>query len=439
MKGETATKPSIQKIPGLALIGHYFDVPLDYEKPNGKRITVFAREVRSTENADKEDQPFIVFLQGGPGFQSPRPEGADGWLKRALKDYRVLLLDQRGTGLSTPVTHQTLSEFPDVSSQVEYLKHFRADNIVRDCEHIRKSLGQGKKWTVLGQSYGGFCITTYLSLYPEGLEGAILTGGFAPLVDSPDDVYRACYTRLIEKNEEFYERFPGDAEIVSRVVKHLQSNDVKLPCGETLTARRFLQLGINFGFKCSGHSMNTIHYLLETAFVPNISKPTLSYVFLRGLESLMDFNTNPIYSLLHEAIYCQGQASNWSAERMMKEFPQFDLKSDRIFFTGEMIYPWMFDEYSCLKDSKEVARRLAECADWPALYDARVLKTNQVPCVGTIYHGDLYVDRVMAEETARTIGGCKYWLTNEYEHDGLRQDGEKVLNHLLAMLKGEHA
>ncbi len=437
MKSETVVKTSVQTIPGLTLLSHYFDVPLDYDKPSGKSITVFAREVRSTENADKDDLPMLVFLQGGPGFQSPRPESGDGWIKRALKEFRVLLLDQRGTGLSTPVTHQTLSEFPDVSSQVDYLKHFRADNIVRDCESIRKSLAHGKKWTLLGQSYGGFCITTYLSMHPEGLDGAILTGGFAPLVDDPDDVYRACYTRLVEKNEQFYERFPEDAEIVSRIVKHLQSNEVRLPCGETLSVRRFLQLGINFGFKCSGHSMNTIHYLLETAFVPNCKKETLSFVFLRGIENLLDFNTNPIYSLLHEAIYCQKRASKWSAERMLKEFPQFDMKNNQFYFTGEMIYPWMFDEYNCLKSSKEVAQKLADFSDWPSLYDAEVLKKNTVPCVGTIYHGDLYVDRVMAEKTAKTIRGCKYWLTNEYEHDGLRQDGEKVLDHLLAMLKGE--
>lgn len=439
MKSETAKRTSVQKIPGLVLIGHHFEVPLDYEKPSGKKITVFAREVRSTENAEKDDMPFLVYLQGGPGFQSPRPESNGGWIKRALKEYRVLLLDQRGTGLSTPITHQTMKAIGDVASQVEYLKHFRADNIVRDCEFIRKSLNHGKKWSVIGQSYGGFCITTYLSFHPEGLEAAILTGGFAPLVDDPDDVYRACYTRLIEKNEEFYSRFPEDAEIVSRIVKHLQSNDVRLPGGETLSARRFLELGINFGFKCSGHSMNSIHYLLETAFVPNIAKETLSYVFLRGIENLMDFNTNPIYSLLHEAIYCQGRASKWSADRIIKEFPQFDSKANnnKIYFTGEMIYSWMFDEYSCLKQFREVADELAAYSDWPALYNREALKACTVPTVGTIYHGDLYVDRVLAEETAKTIRGCKYWLTNEFEHDGLREEGEKVLDRLLALLKGE--
>ena len=442
MKIEMAKKTSVQKIPGLVLISHYFEVPLDYAKPAGKKINVFAREVRSTENAEKNDMPFLVFLQGGPGFQSPRPETNGGWIKRALKDYRVLLLDQRGTGLSSPITHQTMSEIGDVDEQVEYLKHFRADNIVRDCEFIRNSLNSGKKWSVLGQSFGGFCITTYLSFHPEGLEAAIITGGFAPLVDDPDAVYRACYARLIEKNERFYDRFPEDAPIVSRIVKHLQSNEVYLPCGETLTSRRFLELGINFGFKCSGHSMNTIHYLLETAFTQNTAREALSYLFLRGIENMMDFNTNPIYSLLHEAIYCQGRASRWSAHRMISEFPQFDLntrKDEPAFFTGEMIYPWMFDEYSCLKQFKKVADKLADYTDWPPLYDKKALGSCDVPCVGTIYYDDLYVDRVLAEETAKTIRGSKYWLTNEFEHDGLREDGEKVLDRLLAMLKGECA
>ena len=51
-------------------------------------------------------KPFLVYLQGGPGFEAPRPTGSPrgpGWLDRALQDFRVLLLDQRGTGRSTPV------------------------------------------------------------------------------------------------------------------------------------------------------------------------------------------------------------------------------------------------------------------------------------------------------------------------------------------------
>lgn len=35
---------------------------------------------------------------------------------------------------------------------------------MRDCEAIRKVLLGNEKWTVVGQSFGGFCATAYLSL-----------------------------------------------------------------------------------------------------------------------------------------------------------------------------------------------------------------------------------------------------------------------------------
>jgi hypothetical protein len=70
-------------------------------------------------------------------------------------------------------------------------------HIVRDCEVIRKVLLGGKekaedrKWTIMGQSFGGFCALTYLSFFSEGLKEVFLAGGLAPLVDSPDPVYEA--------------------------------------------------------------------------------------------------------------------------------------------------------------------------------------------------------------------------------------------------------
>jgi pimeloyl-ACP methyl ester carboxylesterase len=344
-----------------------------------------------------------------------------------------LLVDQRGTGLSTAVTEQLVLTHPTAQLQFEYLQHFRADNIVRDCELIRKSLCHGKKVTLLGQSFGGFCSTTYLSMAPEGLSGAILTGGLPPLVDDGDEVYRQTYRELVRKNKLFYERFPGDIEKVARIVEHLQKNAVFLPTGELLSVERFLQLGLNFGFNSSGGSMNTVHYLLESAF-DSSNDSMLSYSFLRDVESQLHFNTNPIYALLHEAIYCQGRASNWSAARRVSEFSEFRKDSMPIFFSGEMIYPWMFEEYTCLKPFKEVAELLAHYSQWPPLYDRERLQNNDVPCVATIYCNDMYVARELAEQTAAAIRGMKVWITNEYEHDGLRQDGEVLLDRLLQML-----
>src|SRR5439155_7240130 len=93
--------------PGTVLTDHSFSVPLDHGAPDGERIKVYAREVVAA-GRERDALPWLLFLQGGPGHKAGRPLGRDTWLTRALDDYRVLLLDQRGTGRSTPANRQTL-------------------------------------------------------------------------------------------------------------------------------------------------------------------------------------------------------------------------------------------------------------------------------------------------------------------------------------------
>ena len=74
---------------------------------------------------------------------------------------------------------------------------------------------------LLGQSFGGFCTLTYLSLAPEGLREALVTGGLAGLRSSAADVYRAAYPRVARKNAAHYARYPEDVEAVRRIAEHL--------------------------------------------------------------------------------------------------------------------------------------------------------------------------------------------------------------------------
>lgn len=41
-------------------------------------------------------------------------------------------------------------------------------------------------------------------------------------------------------------------------------------------------------------------------------------------------------------------------------------------FTGEMVYPWMFEDFASLKPYKAAADLLAAKADWGKLYDTEV-------------------------------------------------------------------
>ena len=192
---------------GMSIIEHRFMVPLDYNDDKGEKISIFLREVYDSNYSIKK-LPYLIFFQGGPGYESPRPITHSGWLKYATKYYRVLLLDQRGTGLSSLISSQSINNLNDIEI-ANRLKYFRADNIVRDAEYIRELLIGKKKWSVLGQSFGGFCATHYLSFYPESLEKVFITGGLPPLEAHTDDIYRATYKRVLQKNDIFYNTFPN--------------------------------------------------------------------------------------------------------------------------------------------------------------------------------------------------------------------------------------
>jgi pimeloyl-ACP methyl ester carboxylesterase len=405
------------RAPHLVLGEHEFDVPLDHASPERGKLTVFAREVVSPDR-ERDELPWLVFLQGGPGHESPRPLQllSKSWLERALEDYRVLFLDQRGTGRSTPV-----GDLAGLSAeeQAEYLTHFRADSIVRDAELIRHQLGSDP-WTVLGQSFGGFCVVTYLSQAPEGLAAALLTGGLPPLERHPDDVYGATYERTAAKNRAYYERYPEDRQRVVDIFERLEADEVPLPAGDRLTQRRFRQLGQLLGM---GDGFERLHYLIELPFG--------SRAFLHDVEVAYPFSRNPLYAVIHEACYASGAATRWSADRL---FPD-EFRDDPLLLTGEHVYPWMFEEYGELRPLAGAAEILAE-HEWPALYDAERLRESDVPAAAVIYAEDMYVERTFSEETAASIRGLRPWLTNEYEHDGLRQDGGRVLGRLLDLIQG---
>jgi pimeloyl-ACP methyl ester carboxylesterase len=425
--------------PGVVLTDRRFSVPLDHDHPEGERIDLFAREAVAI-GKEHANLPWLLYLQGGPGFGANRFSGKQAWLGRALQDHRVLLLDQRGTGSSTPANRQTLPLRGGPREQADYLTHFRADSIVRDCEAIRGDVTGGAPWTVLGQSFGGFCATHYLSTAPEGLTAAVITGGLPTLDGHADDVYRAAYPRIERKVAAHYARYPQDVERARRIAEYLAEHEPVLNGGYRLTVEAFQSLGILLG---GTDGSDRLHYLLEDAFVRTPAGVELSDAFQEDVQATLSYAGHPLYALVHEAIYGQdARPTNWSAERVRGEFPQFDaaktLADDGpLLFTGESVHPWMFDCDPALRPLRETAELLAARTDWAPLYDPARLAANEVPAVAAVYHDDMYVDTAHALRTARTVKGLRTWVTDEFEHDGLRAGAPRVLDRLLAMLRGD--
>ena len=348
-------------------------------------------------------------------------------------------------GLSTPVTARTVREAAgdDAAAQAEYLKCFRADSAVRDLEAVRACLTEGwpqerRKWSLMGQSYGGFVSVCYLSWFPEGLREVFTMGGLPPLGlqirgQGPDEVYRRLVKKMKERNRVYYGKFPEDVEAVRRVIGFLQKEGgVGLPGGGRLTAERFMGLGIAFG---AHGGLDNVHdavlrCVIELEVFGYLTRPTLGRV-----ESLGAFDDAVLYAVLHEACYSSGVATRWSAERMMGQEGELDVKrSDGpVFFAGEFVLKHNFESYTELKELVPAAEILAQTEDWPELYDVEQLKQNEVPVYSSTYVDDLYVDFGFAQETARLIKGCKTFVTNAMYHNAPTAKGEELMRALFAL------
>lgn len=463
------------------IINHrlHFEVPLSYyEKSDQRTISIvanltqkFNKAVHSEEECSgrktilPEDAKIISYIQGGPGFPCEVPLTNSGFTKVLLeKGYQILYLDQRGTGLSTPLEVDTMnmlvpktegtSEKEYAEKQLKFILNFRADSIVEDFEVVRKALiGENAKWSILGQSFGGFCCFTYLSKYSASLKEVLITGGVPPVNLGPEDVYRATYERTRERNIHYYDKYPHDIHKVKAILKYLSENQVELPNGGVLSVERFQLLGLIFGGNGGTDSLHQI--VLKFHYDLNLwGKPT--YQILSGIQNILGFDTNVLYALFQEAIYCDGNnanvtSSNWSADRL-RHFPErrnfvytdtVDTE-EPVYFTGEMVFKSMFDDFSELRPFKNLASALHENVYWSPLYDVEKLRTitwDKVPVVAATYYYDQYVDFDTTMQVKKNVfnnnGNLKQYITSEFFHNGVRANPEKVLGALFDLLDSE--
>ena len=414
-------------VPGLYVEDHSIDVPLDWtgHEPghgfDGEAIKLFYRVVVAPEHVH-DDLPLLVFLQGGPGGCGPRPlnPDSDGWIAEAIRHFRVVLPDQRGTGRSSRVDTHAVRGM-DGRTGAAFLKRFLADSIIRDFEHLRRTEFGGVRWVTLGQSYGGFLTLTYLSLFPQGVAASFTTGGIPHVPADAAELYRHTFPRMAGKTARFYERYPVDAERAATVADILASRKVTLPNGDPLTVHRFQCLGSDFGMK---PSFERVHWILDQAFLDGDgSASESSRLSDEFLYSVMDATSSrPLYWPLQELIYANGELDEpigWAAQRVRDGHPEFDEARRPLNFTGEAMFPWMFEEERALRPFKPAMDVLMEDTHFDTIYDADQLARNEVPLQAAVYYDDMYVDSGLQFDTLSRVGRSHYWTTNEFEHDGV--------------------
>lgn len=252
-----------------------------------------------------------------------------------------------------------------------------------------------------------------------------MTGGLASLDPDAEEVYRRTYPRTVRKNVGYHARYPADVGILSRLADRLQVGDVTLPDGDVLTVERLQTIGIDLGM---APGRERIHALLDEA-LDDRGEPT--DVLLAEVMRLTSYAANPLFAAMQESIYASGTrpATAWAAERERGRHPAFAPTARPLLLTGEMMYPWMFEEIRLLRPFRGAVEEMARRDDWPELYDPARLAANEVPLAAAIYHDDMYVDAGLQQDTVARVGNARAWITNEHEHDGLGAPG--VLGRLM--------
>ena len=415
---------------GLLTRDHHLTVPLDRSGdgdrwPDGTAtLTVYAREITRAEGGaapvDPTARPPLVFLQGGPGCEAPRPsaDAGLGWIGAILEHYRLILVDQRGTGASTPVDRPDAGG--DAAGTARLLSHMRADEIVEDCEDLRRGLGI-ERWSVLGQSFGGFCVTRYLSTHPESLERVLLTGGLPAVGHSIEEVYALTFQAMRARSEEFYARYPGDRARFAALVELAAAGGLTTAAGDAVGPERLRSLGSGLG---AGGGMDALHHLLE--------RDPRSWAFRYDLGAMLPFGgRNPLYAVLHESCWADGARTRWAAQRVRPAC----FEADPTLLTGEHVRSDFFEEDATLRPWREVAELVAQW-QWPGLYDPAALRDGGVPGAAAVYVRDVYVPMTTSLETAALIPELRTWVTSEFEHDGSRSSGGGVFRRLQALATG---
>ncbi len=126
---------------------------------NDDLSTEYLEELNGVElffaDSGTDNAPVIVFLHGGPGYNSYSFQDIAG---EYFEDYRVIYLDQRGCGRSSEPAQEAMN--------------YTIDALVNDLEAVREFL-EIDSWTPLGHGFGALLALEYARRFPEHTDKVI--------------------------------------------------------------------------------------------------------------------------------------------------------------------------------------------------------------------------------------------------------------------------
>lgn len=253
----------------------YLIVPEDRSRPDGRSIRLAVAIFRSTAPARKSDP--VVFLQGGPGGAIVSELGS--YLSRSIApswigDRDLILLDQRGDGLSQPslacgeltdLKYQYLdaniSNDRQIALQAEAARRCR-DRLIRagndltayssiadaaDVADVGPALGY-REVNLYGVSYGTRVALTVMRLFPSGIRSVVLDSVIPPRINTYLDVATSglrAFNTLFDgcaRDRACNAAFPRLGDVFYRLIARLNAHPIRFSSQANGVGKRYTVL-----------------------------------------------------------------------------------------------------------------------------------------------------------------------------------------------------
>lgn len=191
----------------------YVTLPQDYDNPADSKVEIYFSLIQSRSAVSQPDP--LVYLVGGPGSSGSQllNTSFNKYLRAFASDRDIIVIDQRGTGLSNPPLYcrEALFRLDEIlqSHHADYaalvleiltdchqrlsakgvqFDTFHSENIARDVVNVMLSLGY-EQWNLVGVSYGSRLALTMMRDHPQYLRSVILDSVYPPQADIYLDAY----------------------------------------------------------------------------------------------------------------------------------------------------------------------------------------------------------------------------------------------------------
>ena len=195
------------RLPKLAVAARCGElaVPENRDRPDGRKIDIFVAVLPANTASPRSDP--LVILAGGPGQAASQlaPLAARLYDVRRMRD--IVLIDQRGTGRSSPLKCEAFKPNEDIEASFDMdsvpkarecvrelaasgvdLRQYTTDAWVADIDTVRAALGY-PRLNLWGGSYGTRVALAYVRRHPDRVRSIVLDGIVPPEMVVPRDVW----------------------------------------------------------------------------------------------------------------------------------------------------------------------------------------------------------------------------------------------------------